>query len=117
MALKAMLANFYSLHNACMQQRIEAYRLQRRTLGYANQAGELRAVRAEVPDMAGWSFTVLKQVLRRVETTYTAFFRRGRGFPRFPAANCYHAAMSRIGDSLSFRGMDRRLCIVGIPGR
>ncbi|MGU3559773.1 RNA-guided endonuclease InsQ/TnpB family protein [Methylobacterium radiotolerans] len=115
-ALGEMLADFCSLYNACLQQRIEAYRRQRRTLRYGDQAAELRAVRAEVPEMARWSFTALQQVLRRVETTYTAFFRRGRGFPRFRAAGRYHAATFRFGDGLSFRGTERRLGIVGVPG-
>ncbi|MDH2312359.1 RNA-guided endonuclease InsQ/TnpB family protein [Methylobacterium brachiatum] len=69
-----------------------------------------------MPPIARWSFTALQQVLRRVETTYTAFFRRGRGFPRFRAASRYHAAAFRVGDGLSFRGSDRRLGIVGVPG-
>jgi putative transposase len=115
-ALNAMLADFCGLYNACLQQRIEAYRRRQRTLRYGDQAAEIRGVRDEIPDMARWSFTALQQVLRRVETTYTAFFRRGRGFPRFRAASRYHAAMFRVGDGLSFRGKDKRLGIIGIPG-
>lgn len=115
-ALDAMLLDFCSLYNACLQQRIEAYRRQRRTLRYADQAAELRAVRVEEPALGRWSFTALQQVLRRVETTYSAFFKRKRGFPRFRAASRYHAATFRVGDGLTFKGPDRRLGILGVPG-
>lgn len=115
-ALDAMLVDFRGLYNACLQQRIEAYRRRRITLRYVQQAAELRAVRAEEPTLARWSFTALQQVLRRVETTYTAFFRRGRGFPRFRAESRYHAATFRVGDGLIIRGANRRLGVVGVPG-
>ena len=44
-ALTDMLGSFCDLYNACLQQRIEAYRRQGRTLSYSDQAGELKAVR------------------------------------------------------------------------
>lgn len=101
-----MLVDFCGLYNACFQQRIEACRRQRRTLRYADQAAELRAVWAEVPAVARWSFTALQQVLRRVETTYGACFGRGRGFPRFRAASRYHAATFDASDGPKCRGAD-----------
>ncbi|MDP4002734.1 transposase [Methylobacterium sp. NEAU K] len=114
-ALDAMLADFCGLYNACLQQRIEAYRRRGVALRYAQQAAELCAVRAEEPALARWSFTALQQVLRRVETTYTAFFRRKRGFPRFRAASRYHAAAFRIGDGLRLLKTGR-LAVVGVTG-
>lgn len=113
-ALSEMLRDFCGLYNACLQQRMEAYRRCGITLRYANQAAELKAVRLAEPDLARWSFSALQQVLRRVDQTYMAFFRRKRGYPRFRALSRYHAATFRVGDGLTFK-KDRRIGVVGIP--
>ncbi len=44
--LTEMLGAFCDLDNAALQQRIEAYRRQHKTLGYFDQSSELKAVRA-----------------------------------------------------------------------
>jgi putative transposase len=86
------------------------------SLRYGHQAGELKACRAADPDGLGrWSFSALQQVLRRLDQTYAAFFRRGRGFPRFRASARFHSATLRVGDGLTLR-TDRRLGVVGVPG-
>ena len=114
-ALDAMLRDFCSLHNACLQQRDEAWRRRRKRLRYADQAAELRGVRAEVPALARWSFTALQQVLRRVEQSYGAFLSGRRGRPRFRAAARYHAATFRVGDGLRLRPHGR-IAVLGVPG-
>jgi putative transposase len=114
--LDAMLRDFCSLYNACLQQRVEAYKRRGLTLRYAQQAAELKSVRAEDPDGLGrWSFSALQQVLRRVEQTYSAFFKRGHGFPRYRGSARYHAATFRVGDGLTLK-KDRRIGVVGVPG-
>ena len=82
---------------------------------YGDQAAELRAVREAEPNLARWSFSALQQVLRRLDQSFVAFFKRGRGFPRFRAASRYHAATFRVGDGLTIR-KDRRIGVVGILG-
>lgn len=114
-ALAEMLRDFCHLHNACLQQRQEAYRRRGVTLRYAQQAAELRAVREAEPALARWSYTALQQVLRRVEQTYSAFLARKRGFPRYRAAARYHAATFRVGDGLRLL-KSGRIGIVGVPG-
>ncbi|MBJ6126824.1 RNA-guided endonuclease TnpB family protein [Microvirga splendida] len=114
-ALAAMLRDFCGLYNACLQQRIEAYRRRGISLRYVHQASELKTVRMVEPDLARWSFSALQQVLRRVDQTYAAFFKRKRGFPRFRASARYHAATFRVGDGLTIK-KDRRIGIVGVTG-
>ncbi|MGY2051804.1 RNA-guided endonuclease InsQ/TnpB family protein [Methylobacterium sp. JK268] len=115
-ALNAMLRDFCGLYNACLQQRIEAYRRRGLSLRYGHQASELKACRAADPDgLARWSFSALQQVLRRLDQTFAAFFKRGHGFPRFRAAARYHAATFRVGDGLTLK-KDRRIGVVGVPG-
>lgn len=115
-ALDAMLRDFCGLYNACLQQRIEAYRRRGISLRYGHQAAELKACRAADPDgLARWSFSALQQVLRRLDQTFTAFFKRGHGFPRYRASARYHAATFRVGDGLTLK-KDRRIGVVGVPG-
>lgn len=115
-ALDAMLRDFCGLYNACLQQRIEAYRRRGISLRYGHQAAELKACRVADPDGLGrWSFSALQQVLRRLDQTFSAFFKRGHGFPRFRASARYHAATFRVGDGLTLK-KDRRIGIVGMPG-
>ena len=115
-ALDAMLRDFCGLYNACLQQRIEAYRRRGISLRYGHQAAELKACRAADPDgLARWSFSALQQVLRRLDQTFRAFFRRGHGFPRYRASARYHAATFRVGDGLTLK-KDRRIGVVGVPG-
>jgi putative transposase len=119
--LDRMLGAFCDLYNAALQQRIEAYRRQGRTLRYVDQAGELRAVRAAEPALAAYSYSAEQQVLRRLDKAFRAFFRRLRtpgvkaGFPRFKAKARFHAAEFRVGDGLTLR-KSGRIGIVGIPG-
>src|SRR4051794_7795360 len=87
-ALTEMLGAFCDLYNACLQQRIEAYRRRGISLRYGNQASELKAVREADERLGGYSFSAEQQVLRRLDKTFSAFFGRLRrgvkpGFPRF----------------------------------
>ena len=114
-ALAGMLADFCDLYNAGLQQRIEAYRRCGVSVSYKMQSAELKATRLAAPELARWSFSAEQQVLRRLDKTFKAFFRRGHGFPRFRAKARYHAAEMRVGDGLTIR-KSNRLGFVGIPG-
>lgn len=119
-ALDGMLGGLCDLYNAALQQRIEAYRRQGRTLRYADQAAELKAVRAADERLAGFSFSTEQQVLRRLDKAFTAFFRRLKrggkaGFPRFRAKSMFDSAEMRVGDGLTLR-KNKRLGVVGIAG-
>lgn len=115
-ALDAMLGDACALYNACLEQRIDAYRRRGVSLRYGNQAAELKAVREADPAFAQWSFTTLQQVLRRVDKTFSAFFKRGRGFPRFRSRARFDSVDMRVGDGLTIR-KTRRLGVVGVPGQ
>src|SRR5919199_3357086 len=120
-ALEAMLGAFCDLYNAGLQQRIEVYRRGGKTLRYADQANELKAVRAVDERLAGFSFSAEQQVLRRLDKAFKAFFRRLKerkgkaGFPRFQAKSRFDSAEFRVGDGLTIR-RSKRLGIIGIPG-
>jgi len=119
-ALTDMLGAMCDLYNAGLQQRIEAYQRRGISLRYANQAAELKAVRAADDCLAGYSFSAEQQVLRRLDKAFSAFFGRVKrggkaGFPRFRAKARFDSADFRVGDGLTIR-KSKRLGIVGIPG-
>lgn len=118
--LEAMMGAFCDLYNAALQQRIEAYRRQGKTLRYIDQANELKAVRAADERLLSCSFSAEQQVLRRLDKAMAAFFRRLRtkvkaGFPRFRGKFRFNSADFRVGDGLTVR-KSKRLSIVGLPG-
>jgi putative transposase len=96
--LGTMLGAFCDLYNAALQQRIEAYDRQGKSLGFFDQAKELRAVRAEDERLASYSFSTEQQVLRRLDKTFKAFFSRLKsgGNPGFPRAYIYFANRLRL---------------------
>lgn len=115
-SLTEMLRDYCSLYNAGLQQRIEAYQRQGLSISFAQQSAEVKTCRAE--DMGGigrWSADGLVQVLRRLDQTYKAFFRRRHGFPRFKAVRRFHSAKFPFGKGLTLK-KDGRIGIVGIYG-
>jgi len=114
-ALDAMLGDFCTLYNACLEQRIDAYQRRGVSIRFAGQAAEIKAIRAEVPGLDRWSYAGLTQVMRRVDKTYAAFFRRGHGFPRFRSRVRFDSADMKVGDGLTIR-KSARLGVVGVPG-
>jgi putative transposase len=113
-ALVDMLRDFCSLYNAGLEQRIDAYQRRGISVTYRMQADELKAVRCAAPELTRWSFSAEQQVLRRLDKTFKAFFRRGKGFPRFRASARFHAAEFRVGDGLCIK--KDRITVVGLGG-
>ena len=71
------------LYNDALQERRDAWKTCRTGVTFNMQSAQLPACKkADVPLRSVYS-QVLQDVLRRVDRTYKAFFRRGRGFPRF----------------------------------
>lgn len=114
-ALDAMLGDCCALYNAALEQRITAYRRCGVSLNYSKQCAELKAVRSDDPDFARWGFTTLQQVLRRLDKTFSAFFKRGKGFPRFRSRARFDSLDMRLSDGLTIRKTGR-IRVVGVPG-
>ena len=75
------------LYNAALQERRDAWRMQRVSRNYYDQAAQLKEVR-DAGDLDLANFSACQDVLRRVNKTFAAFFRRMKagekaGYPRF----------------------------------
>src|SRR3984893_259733 len=77
------------LYNAALQERRDAYRLEHKSIRYADQQNQLPEIKAIREDVALVHSQVLQDVLRRLDRAFQNFFRRVKergekaGFPRF----------------------------------
>ena len=87
LALEGQLTEACVLYNAAVQERRDAWRMGQVSLNYYHQANQIREIRA-AGDLDLANYSACQDVLRRVDKTFQAFFRRVRvgqkpGFPRF----------------------------------
>lgn len=77
------------LYNAALQERIDAYRLAGKTIGFAAQCKSLTEIRADHPEYRALNAQSAQVTLKRLDLAFAAFFRRvgegadEPGFPRF----------------------------------
>jgi putative transposase len=96
-ALEAVVSRCRTLDNVVLEQRTTWWgRGHCKSATYYQQAKELLDLKAACPEYGEVHSQVLQDVLRRVEKTYDAFFRRlangePPGYPRFQGAKCYHS--------------------------
>src|SRR5215470_11428122 len=99
-ALDGQLVEACLLYNAALQERRDAWRIARKSLGYCDQANQLKEIRTN-GDLALANFSCCQDVLRRVDKAFNAFFGRVQngqnpGYPRFRPVSRY--------DSITFPG-------------
>jgi putative transposase len=84
------------LYNAALEERREAWRKCQVSVNYYQQKQELPAIKAVRPEYHEIHAHVLQDVIRRIDKTFQAFFRRVKngekpGYPRFKGRNRYHS--------------------------
>ncbi|MEP6903419.1 MAG: transposase [Actinomycetota bacterium] len=80
------------LYNSALQERRDAYKLNRVSLNYCDQANQLSEIKRTNPEYLGIYSQVLQDVLKRLDKCFQSFFRRVKqntkaGFPRFQRKN------------------------------
>src|SRR5262249_25372448 len=80
------------LYNAAIQERRDAYQINRLSINYHAQAVQLPQIKQVRQDLGEVHSQVLQDTLRRVEKAFDAFFRRVKngekpGYPRFKSAS------------------------------
>ena len=97
-AWETVLLRCHTLYNVALEQRRTWWgRGQDKGASYYQQATELPDLKAACPEYGEVHSQVLQDVLRRVDKTYQAFFRRVAnwetpGYPRFQGAHRYHSS-------------------------
>ncbi|MCM8738716.1 helix-turn-helix domain-containing protein [Azospirillum sp. A1-3] len=87
-ALADLLRHHQQLYNACLEQRIDAWRHAKLSVSSADQCADLTTLRRECPDWAVANCSSQQITVRRLTKAVQAFFRRVKagqtpGFPRF----------------------------------
>lgn len=89
------LTHCWELYNAALQERKEAWKYAHHSVSYYDQANDLPEIKREIrPEYQQIGSHVLQEVLRRVEKTFNAFFRRVKagqtpGYPRYRSRTRY----------------------------
>ena len=92
-AFEEIIRDSQETYNAGLQERIEAWKLQRKNVSYNDQCGELTELRKD-PQFAKIAVDIQREPLRRLDRAFKAFFRRCKsgekpGFPRYRARARY----------------------------
>lgn len=108
-----------NLYNCSLEQRIDAYKRQRKSISGYTQMAELTEIKEAYPEYKLVGSQVLQQCMDRLDKAYKSFFRRrikheGKGgFPRFKGKDRY--------DSFTLKNtgwtLDRRFLLIRNIGR
>jgi putative transposase len=88
-ALERLCDLHRALYNSALQERIDAYRLAGKSIGYAAQCKSLTQIRRENPEYLTVNAQSLQVTLKRLDEAFQHFFRRVKegaeepGFPRY----------------------------------
>ena len=112
-ALHGQVNEACRLYNAALDERRSAWRMNGISLGYYDQANQLKEIRA-TGGVGIANFSACQDVLRRVDKTFAAFFRRLKagekqpGYPRFRSRLRYDSlTLPSWGDGCAVRPSGR----------
>ncbi len=82
------------IHNAAIQERREAWKLCRKSIGYFDQSAQIKEIRKERQDVAQLPFVIARESLHRIDKAFQSFFQRAKrgekpGYPRFRSRDRY----------------------------
>ncbi len=92
--LEQVLTICRTFYNAAIQERRDAWKMQRTSISRIDQMKQLTLIRADLPEWAALDVTIGRGVLCRADRAFQAFFRRVKlgdkpGFPRFQGRHRY----------------------------
>jgi putative transposase len=118
--LAIMLESHRRLYNACLDQRITTYQATQVGVRYSDQSAWFKDQRAVNPYFARLNFSSAQATMRRLDKSYTAFFRRCKigktpGFPRFKARDRFDSIdFPSYGDGIRLNDNRLRVQHVGV---
>jgi putative transposase len=95
-ALENHLNLLRELYNGAIQERRDAWQLNRVSISYFDQSKQIPDIRTARPEFFGTQTRVMMQTLRQADKTFRAFYRRCKsgekpGFPRFKGRNVFNS--------------------------
>lgn len=107
------------LYNSALQERRDAWKLNKISVNYYSQAAQLPEIKLVREDVAGVSAQVLQSTLRRLSKTFDDFFRRVKngkkaGFPRFKGKSFFDSfTFPQMKGAFNLTGNNLRLSKIG----
>lgn len=97
-----------SLYNDALTERRLAWKMNRKSISYADQSNQLKAIRLFDDDAAWVNFSSVQQTLRRLQKGFDAFFRRIKsgekpGFPRYKGKGWFDSVCYVYSDGLRLK--------------
>jgi putative transposase len=94
--LTGLLSQLCELYNMALQQRIDVWKSDKKSISYYDQQKQLTELRGGVDEYAVFPLKVQRDPLRRLDRAFQAFFRRMKsgdrpGFPRFRSRDRYES--------------------------
>jgi len=117
LALEGNLMLCCELYNAALQERRDAYRIERKSIQLSSQNRQLPKIKEDRAELNSVYAQVLQDVLRRVDKAFVHFFRRVRlkqkaGYPRFHSKRRYDS-MTYPQGGFSINGRHLKLSKIG----
>jgi putative transposase len=107
------------LYNAALEERIGAWKWERRSVSYFDQCLTLTGLKEFRPEVVASSITLCRGTLKRLDRGFAAFFRRNEngetpGFPRFKRASRFDSLQWEDRGGWKLNTPHRRLYLKGI---
>ncbi|HEY5104806.1 MAG TPA: helix-turn-helix domain-containing protein, partial [Acidimicrobiales bacterium] len=84
------------LYNAALEERVGAWKRERRSVGYFDQCRTLSGLSVVRPEVVASGTVLCRGTLKRLDRSFAAFYRRVKhgespGFPRFKSARHFNS--------------------------
>ena len=111
-----------TLYNAALEERTQAYRMQRKAITLYDQTKQLKLIRWDMPEWNEYHYKLGVGVLVRVDRAMKAFFKRVErgekpGYPRYRGRSRYQTLeVSEVTTGMLKRSQDGRRAYLKIKG-
>lgn len=103
------------VYNDALDARTKAWRLEGRSMGYAESDRRLTELKKEYAFLAEVSSVPLQQSLRHLQTAYANFFRKTSKYPKFKSKHKSRASATYTRSAFSYRDGTLKLAKMGEP--
>lgn len=103
------------LYNIALEQRIVAYREQKKSVTCYQQINELTEFKKAMPEYKEIVAQILCKVMQRLDHTYGHFIKEGKGYPRFKSKDNYNSfILGQVGNGWKLVGKYLYVSRVGL---
>jgi putative transposase len=107
------------LYNAALEERIGAWKWERRSVSYFDQCRTLTGLGEVRPEVLSCGVTLCRGTLKRLDRAYRSFYRRLKrgeapGFPRFKSASRFNSLQWEDANGWRLKSPESRLFAFGI---